>query len=53
MHLDVRRLVWWLVTSPSTEFDELLVSGQEVARVCLDPIPPVIELAMDAAVGVP
>ena len=53
LHLFVRRLVWWLVTSPSAEFDEFLVPGEEVARVCLDSIPPVIELAIDATVGVP
>ena len=53
LHLVVRRLVWWLVTSPSTEFDEFLVSGQEVARVCLNSISSVIELAIDTAMSVP
>ena len=53
LHLFVRRLVRWLVSSPSAEFDEFLVPGEEVARVCLDSISSIIELANDVAVSVP
>ena len=53
MHLYVWWLVWWLVTSPRAEFDELLVSSEEVARVCLNSISSIIEFAIDVAMRVP
>ena len=53
LHLFVRWLVWWLVASSSTEPDEFLVPIEEVARICLDSISSIIELANDAAMSVP
>ena len=53
MHLFVWRLVWWLVTSPSAEPDELLVSIEGVPLISLNTVPSVIVLVSDVPVGVP
>ena len=46
-------LVWWLVTSPSAEPDELLVSIEGVPLIGLNTVPSVIVLVSDVPVGVP
>ena len=46
-------LVWWLVASPSTGPDELLVSIEGVTLISLNPVPSVIVLVSDVTVGIP